>query len=184
MEHPNEDEQAWALVQSLSVGSRDDQSAPSTSHVSPMEPVWGIPSDGQGPVVVHPDGASTQALLVGVGSECKVVLVVAQSLGMSSGKIAAQCAHAILGLYRRLQHKRTPWMQAWEASGEKTVVLAGDTPDQLQHMADSAAALGLPAYLVMDAGRTEIQPGSKTVLAIGGVDEAVDQITGQLRTLK
>ena len=37
---------------------------------------------------------------------------------------------------------------------------------------------------VMDAGRTEIQPGSKTVLAIGGVDEAVDQITGQLRTLK
>ena len=44
----------------------------------------------------------------------QVVLVVAQSLGMSQGKIAAQCAHAILGLYRRLQHNRTPWMQAWE----------------------------------------------------------------------
>ena len=28
------------------------------------------------------------------------------------------------------------------------MVLAGETPDQLQHMADSAAALGLPAYLV------------------------------------
>lgn len=43
---------------------------------------------------------------------------------------------------------------------------------------------GWACWQVMDAGRTEIQPGSKTVLAIGGVDEAVDQITGQLRTLK
>ena len=59
-------------LQSLSVSSREDHSVPSTSHAEAMEPVWGIPSDGQGPVVVHPDGASTQALLVGVGSECKV----------------------------------------------------------------------------------------------------------------
>ena len=37
---------------------------------------------------------------------------------------------------------------------------------------------------VTDAGRTEIVAGSQTVLAIGGMSEAVDQITGQLRTLK
>lgn len=36
---------------------------------------------------------------------------------------------------------------------------------------------------VADAGRTEVAPGSITVLAIGGVSELVDQVSGKLRTL-
>ena len=35
---------------------------------------------------------------------------------------------------------------------------------------------------VADAGRTEVAPGSVTVLAIGGVSELVDQVSGKLRT--
>ena len=44
------------------------------------------------------------------------MLVVAQQLGMSQGKVAAQCAHAAVGLYRLLQQNRVPWKQAWEVS--------------------------------------------------------------------
>ena len=44
----------------------------------------------------------------------QVVLVVAQDLHMSRGKVGAQCAHAAVGLYRVLQAKRTPWLHAWE----------------------------------------------------------------------
>ena len=34
---------------------------------------------------------------------------------------------------------------------------------------------------VTDAGRTEVAPGSVTVLAVGGVSELVDQVSGKLK---
>ena len=37
---------------------------------------------------------------------------------------------------------------------------------------------------VEDAGRTEVAPGSQTVLAIGGFSDVVDQVTGKFRTLR
>ena len=37
---------------------------------------------------------------------------------------------------------------------------------------------------VEDAGRTEVAPGSQTVLAICGISDIVDAVSGQLRTLR
>ncbi len=39
----------------------------------------------------------------------QVVLVVAQNLGMSPGKLGAQCAHAAVGLYKLMVQRRLPW---------------------------------------------------------------------------
>ena len=51
-------------------------------------------------------------------------------------------------------------------------------------LARQAKKAGLPAYLVADAGRTQVAPGSKTVLAIGpGPKSALDAITGTLKLL-
>jgi PTH2 family peptidyl-tRNA hydrolase len=56
-------------------------------------------------------------------------------------------------------------------------------PDQAQ-LAHKAIQRGLPAYIVQDAGRTQIAAGSQTVLAIGpGPKSVVDQITGHLSLL-
>ena len=44
----------------------------------------------------------------------QVVLVVAQNLGMSPGKLGAQCAHAAVGLYKLMVRQRVPWLPAWE----------------------------------------------------------------------
>ena len=49
-----------------------------------------------------------------IGASAQVVLVVAQDLRMSQGKVAAQCAHAAVGLYRVMQANRMPWLPAWE----------------------------------------------------------------------
>jgi hypothetical protein len=59
----------------------------------------------------------------------KLVLVVREDLKMTSGKIAAQCSHATLGIYRKIihQHKRKKseltsrniqWLKHWDVSGE------------------------------------------------------------------
>ena len=39
-----------------------------------------------------------------------------QHLNMGSGKTAAQCAHAALGLYKVICKERSPWLRAWEVS--------------------------------------------------------------------
>lgn len=47
-----------------------------------------------------------------------------------------------------------------------------------------ASSLGLPTHVVRDAGRTEVEPGSITVLAVGPAPaEAIDAVTGALRLL-
>lgn len=51
-------------------------------------------------------------------------------------------------------------------------------------LASQAIQRGLPAYIVQDAGRTQIAAGSQTVLAIGpGPKSAIDKVTGHLSLL-
>ena len=146
------------------------------------EVVVGVPSGSS--LVVQPDGAQAPATCIGVSGECKIVLVVADELGMSPGKMAAQCSHATLGLYRALLLSKAAWLDAWEAQGEKTVVLRGESVELLDALQAHATSLQLPTYMVEDAGRTEVAPNSRTVLAIGGLSDMVDMVTGHLHTLR
>ncbi len=51
-------------------------------------------------------------------------------------------------------------------------------------MQREADAMGIFSYLVVDAGRTQIAPGSRTVLALGPAPKSlIDQLTGHLRLL-
>ncbi len=51
-------------------------------------------------------------------------------------------------------------------------------------LAAAASNSGLMSYLVVDAGRTQIAAGSKTVLAIGPAPKSqLDEITGHLKLL-
>lgn len=63
------------------------------------------------------------------------------------------------------------------------VVLRGDDETVLKHLAERAEELNVPHHLVMDAGRTEIPPGSNTVLSLFGREDRIDSITGHLSLL-
>ncbi|KAE8682654.1 mitogen-activated protein kinase kinase kinase 1-like [Hibiscus syriacus] len=67
--------------------------------------------------------------------ELKMVMVVRQDLKMKSGKIASQCAHAATGMYAELMHKRV-------------------SLDNKNKLREAAENIGLPTFVVADAGRT------------------------------
>lgn len=98
--------------------------------------------------------------------------------------MCAQCSHATLGAYHRAK-KRTPdLLRAWETIGQAKVVVKVDTEQQLLEVEEKAKKAGLVTYVVVDAGRTQIEAGSKTVLAIGPAPVGeIDKVTGQLKLL-
>ncbi|KAK2078616.1 hypothetical protein QBZ16_003456 [Prototheca wickerhamii] len=114
----------------------------------------------------------------------KMVLVVNDELKMGKGKIGAQCAHAAVAVVERVADSQPHVLDAWEENGQAKICLRADSTATLTKLARQAKKAGLPAYLVADAGRTQVAPGSKTVLAIGpGPKSALDAITGTLKLL-
>jgi len=108
----------------------------------------------------------------------KQAIVARTDVGMGRGKLAAQVAHASLSAYEDASERTR---RAWKGSGQKKVVLKGESERQLFELADRAEREGLPNAIVRDAGHTQLEPGTVTALAVGpGEDDAVDRITGSL----
>eukprot|EP00029_Vermamoeba_vermiformis_P010556 TRINITY_DN5569_c0_g1_i1.p1 TRINITY_DN5569_c0_g1~~TRINITY_DN5569_c0_g1_i1.p1 ORF type:complete len:252 (-),score=36.39 TRINITY_DN5569_c0_g1_i1:49-804(-) len=110
----------------------------------------------------------------------KLVLCVRIDLKMGIGKIAAQCSHGTLGIYKRMLSASPGVLSEWERSGEKKVVVKIDGPEQMEQLERRAIELGLPTHRVRDAGRTQVEAGTSTVLAVAGPEHLVDQVTGKL----
>lgn len=56
--------------------------------------------------------------------------------------------------------------------------------DELQELMGKAQSLGITAEVIQDAGRTQIDPGSLTVLGVGPAPKSVvNQVTGDLKLL-
>ncbi|APA11610.1 hypothetical protein SS1G_05058 [Sclerotinia sclerotiorum 1980 UF-70] len=118
--------------------------------------------------------------------ECKMVLVVRTDLGMTKGKIAAQCSHATLACYKTMTRKdpNSSILRRWEREGQAKVALQVKSEDELDTLQAQALSLGVVAEQIADAGRTQIASGSHTVLGIGPAPKSViDQITGTLKLL-
>ncbi|KAI0515698.1 hypothetical protein KFK09_008364 [Dendrobium nobile] len=120
----------------------------------------------------------------GGGGELKMVLVVRQDLKMGAGKIASQCAHAAIGMYAELLQSHLSLLRQWEQCGQPKIIVTCKNQQEMNRLKGTADQYGLPTFIVADAGRTQVQAGSKTVLAIGpGKKAVVDSVTGKLRLL-
>ncbi|KJZ70381.1 hypothetical protein HIM_10225 [Hirsutella minnesotensis 3608] len=121
--------------------------------------------------------------------ECKLVLVVRTDLGMTKGKIAAQCSHATLACFKALARaapdspqRRT--LARWERNGQAKIAVQVKGQDEMLELRRKARAAGIPAEVIQDAGRTQIEAGSMTVLGVGPAPKSlVDQVTGHLKLL-
>jgi PTH2 family peptidyl-tRNA hydrolase len=99
--------------------------------------------------------------------EYKLVLVVRGDLKMQPGKVAAQCSHATLGAYKRVLKRDPETIEKWTNGGQAKVVVKVKTEQELNEIEEKAKQAGITTYLVLDAGRTQVAAGSKTVLAVG-----------------
>ena len=108
----------------------------------------------------------------------KQAIVARTDLGMGRGKLAAQVAHASLSA---VEDTPASVRTEWQGEGATKVVLEGDGGRTLFELADRAEREGLPHAVIRDAGRTQLDPGTVTALAVGpGEDERVDRVTGNL----
>ncbi|KAI7869943.1 peptidyl-tRNA hydrolase [Spinellus fusiger] len=113
-----------------------------------------------------------------------MVFVVRSDLGMTKGKIAAQCGHATLACYKSVKQSNPEILRAWECSGQAKIALKASSEDELDMLQAIALSHQLTAQSIRDAGRTQIAAGSKTVLGIGpGPIELINEVTGHLKLL-
>lgn len=121
--------------------------------------------------------------LADILEDYKMVLVVRNDLKMGKGKIAAQCSHATLGLYKKLMNRATKSLKRWEMCGQVKVVVKVESEDDMLIFQERAKSVKLPTHITIDAGRTQIAPNSRTVMAILGPADMVDDVTGGLKLL-
>ena len=113
--------------------------------------------------------------------EIKQVIVIRQDLKLPKGKAAAQAAHAsTLALMKADREVASEW----EMSGMAKIVLKVESERELVELFQRAKEDGLKPALVTDAGKTVVQPGTKTCIGIGpAYTEKLDAITGELKLL-
>ncbi|CAG9980559.1 unnamed protein product [Clonostachys byssicola] len=134
-------------------------------------------------------GPSGEKSIYDSKEECKLVLVVRTDLGMTKGKIAAQCSHATLACYKNLvgapaDSPKRKALARWERYGQTKIAVQIKSQDDLLELRRTARNMGVTAEVIQDAGRTQIEAGSMTVLGVGPAPRSVvDKITGHLKLL-
>mgnify|MGYP006413356809 CR=1 FL=1 len=89
-------------------------------------------------------------------------------LKMGKGKIAAQCCHATQYILPKNEPIR---IERYDRNGSAKIVLKIPNYYEMINLVKICQKENLPFHIVEDAGKTQIETGSKTVLAIGIVDK-------------
>ena len=66
--------------------------------------------------------------------QCKMVIIVRNDLGMSTGKIASQVGHAVLGLYKIASVESPENVAQWEIISWPKIVLQVDNEEQMDEL--------------------------------------------------
>ena len=120
--------------------------------------------------------------------DLKMVFLVRQDLKMGAGKIAAQVAHAAIGLYDDIfesdDYYKKNALDYWFNLGQKKIVLKADNLNIMLEAIKKCKELKLQYCLITDAGHTQIPAGSATVLGIGpDISEKINKVTGSFKLM-
>ncbi len=113
--------------------------------------------------------------------EYKQVILIRNDLKLPKGKMAAQASHAAVEAVLRSDKDK---VKTWRNAGMKKIALKVDSEKDLLKYLQIAKDAGLVTSLITDAGRTVVEPGTRTCMAIGPDDEdMIDAITRDLKMM-
>ncbi|ORX43768.1 PTH2-domain-containing protein [Piromyces finnis] len=108
-----------------------------------------------------------------------MALIVRMDLKMTKGKATAQCCHAAVALNSIVNEDI---LNQWKNNGQPKYILKCQSQEDLHNIAKEARKSNIQAYIIRDAGRTQIPSGSETVLGIGPAKKSIiDEITKGLQ---
>ncbi len=100
---------------------------------------------------------------------------------LPKGKACAQAAHASVSALDKADPIK---LAEWKMQGQKKVVLKVIDKKEIFKYKQLAEDVGLTTSVITDAGRTVVEPGTTTCMAIGPDDEEkIDKITGNLKMM-
>ena len=111
----------------------------------------------------------------------KQVILVRDDLKLPKGKLSAQVAHAAVDSSSKSDKKI---VDLWKREGGKKIVLKVKDEKELLRYKQLAEDIGLKTALIIDAGHTVVEPGTKTCVGIGPDEESkIDSVTGKLKMM-
>jgi PTH2 family peptidyl-tRNA hydrolase len=117
-------------------------------------------------------------LMKQIKRDIKMVFFVRRDLKMQKGKIASQCAHASIALYKKLlKNKNNNLLDHWEKSGSKKIVLKVDNESAFGDVIIYCEKHNILNHTIIDAGKTQIEANSKTVLCIIEESKKLNNLT-------
>ena len=112
-------------------------------------------------------------------------IFVNSQVGMSAGKMSAQAAHAAVEAYRI---SRNDLIDAWYVGGHYTkLIMDGGDETRLRTIKDYLEWRGFHAELIIDEGRTEVEPFTATALGVEIVNKDYEHTAatfGEFKTLR
>jgi peptidyl-tRNA hydrolase, PTH2 family len=103
--------------------------------------------------------------------QLKVHVVIRGDLEMTRGKICVQASHATIGLHVELIEKDPMGFALWSSLEYPMETYEGKDQASLFRVQMLAKQAGMLAYVVHDAGRTQVAPHTPTVCAFGPCTE-------------
>lgn len=111
----------------------------------------------------------------------KQVILLRKDLKMGAGKAAAQASHASLLSYLSVAKKYPEIAEMWLTEGQTKIVLKLKDEKEAGWVKSELRKKKIPFEAVKDAGRTQVPPGTETVIGIGPYyAKDIDKITGKL----
>mmetsp|Transcript_10912 Transcript_10912/g.16485 ORF Transcript_10912/g.16485 Transcript_10912/m.16485 type:complete len:124 (-) Transcript_10912:13-384(-) len=123
-----------------------------------------------------------------------MVIVTRSDLPLSRGKLCAQCSHGAVDAIMRsgtaaddpeINKQHLENVHQWFIQGQTKIVVKVETQEELKAIYEKAKKANHNCTMVRDAGRTEIESGTITVVCIGpSTISSINEITGHLSLLK
>ncbi|AOG03357.1 peptidyl-tRNA hydrolase PTH2 family protein (plasmid) [Bosea sp. RAC05] len=117
--------------------------------------------------------------------ELKMWLAVRTDLPLSRGKLAVQAMHAAGWLHLVVARDNPQLLERYLADAMPKISVRVDTAAALDRVEAEAKQAGIPCFVVTDAGRSEVEPGTRTVCLFGpAYRDDLPAFLKRLQTLK